>query len=198
MNAPIEVVYQTGQTIYSILISEEDGAAWNETDQVWETYNSGHWAKYAVHLTEYTGSGYYRAAYPIAAPSFLTTDLLFAQSGGSPALGDTPVTAIYHSQGENVAAAANSWTAAHNMGAALRTQQVGAISGTPPDATTLPTNLTNSSADAYAGRAIIMTSGALIQQASFITEYDGTTFTLTTSGFPSGGTPVNGDEFIII
>lgn len=198
MNAPIELVYQTGQTVYAVLVSEEDGTIWNETDQVWETYNSGHWAKYAVLLTEYTGSGYYRAAYPISTPAFLSTDLLFVQNGGSPALGDTPATAIYHSQGENIASAANSWVAAHNMGSALGTQQVGEISGTPPDAVTLPTNLTSSSADAYAGRAIIMTSGALIQQASFITGYDGTTFILTTNGFPSGGTPASGDKFIII
>lgn len=198
MNGPLEAVYQTSQNLYAVLVSPVDGKVWNENTQLWENYNSGHWSQYAVVMTEYSGSGYYRASYPIASPAVLSTDLIFARNGGSPALGDTPVTQVYHSQGENVGAVGNSWTSAQNMTYALGSQQLGSILGTPSSPTVLPTNLTSTETDAYAGRAVIMTGGTLIQQASFITAYDGTLFTLTINGFPSGGTPANGDTFIII
>lgn len=198
MNAPIEALYQTGQNLYAVLISPVDGTVWNQNTQLFEAYNSGHWSQYAVPLTEYSGSGYYRAAYPIASPTVLSTDVIYLRAGGSPTLGDSPATNLEQSQGVNIGAAANSWQAGQNMGIALGTQQVGAISGTPSSPTLLPTNLTNSHLDAYAGRAIVMTSGALIQQASFVTAYDQTLFILTITGFPSGATPANSDTFIII
>lgn len=197
MNAPIQAVYTTGMNLYSVLISPVDGKVWNETGQAWENYNSGHWSQYAVVLTEYSESGYYRASYPISSPSVLSTDLIFARNGGSPALGDTPVTNIYQSQGENVGAVGNSWTSAQNMAFALGSQQIGAISGTPTSDVLFATNLSSLQIDTYAGRALIMTSGVFIQQAAYITAYDGAG-NLTINGLPSGGTPSNGDTFIII
>lgn len=198
MNGPIQAIYATGSTLYAILINPVDGTVWNESNTAWETYNVSHWPQYAVPLTEYTGSGYYRASYPISSPNVLTTELVFVQGGGSPAAGDPPATSIYQSQGTNVGAVGNLWQSAQNMAFALGTQQIGAISGTPSTPTLLPTNLTNTHDDAYAGRAIIMTSGSLIQQASPITAYDGTAFVLTIVGFPSGQTPSNTNTFIII
>lgn len=198
MNAPIQSIYQTGQTLYAILISPVNGFVWNQMNQVFESYNSGHWSQYAIVMAEYSGSGYYRAAYPIAAPSVLTTDVIYVQGGGSPTLGDTPAANLYQSQGSNIGAVGNLWQSAQNMSFALGSQQIGSILGTPSTAVLLPTNLTNVHSDAYAGRVVIMTSGALIQQASPITAYDGVLFTLTIVGFPSGSTPSNGDTFIVI
>lgn len=198
MNAPLQALYQTGSNLYAVLFNPVDGTVWNNITQLWVTYSAGAWANYAVTLTEYPSSGYYRAAYPIATPTVLSSDVVFVRAGGSPAVGDSPVTSIFQSQGANVAAAGNSWQAGQNMAAAVGSQQVGAIFGTPPSALILTTNLTNTHDDAYAGRAVIMTSGLLIQQAAFITAYDGTLFTLTINGFPSGATPANGNTFIIV
>ncbi len=197
MNAPIQGLYSTGQNLYAVLISNVNGYVWNQQDSAWEAYDAGHWSQYAIAMTEYSGSGYYRVAYPIASPTILSTDLVFVRGGGSPALGDSPAAAPYQSQGVNVGAVGNSWQAGQNMGLALGTQQVGIV-GASPTATVITTNLTNDEDDAYAGRAIIMTSGDLIQQASPITGYDGTTFDLTITGFPSGLTPTAADTFIII
>lgn len=198
MNAPIQAVYQTLQNLYAVLVNPVDGTVYNAVTPGWEAYNSGHWSQYAVALTEYAGSGYYRAAYPIASPTVLSTDLIYVRAGGTPALGDPPATSIGQSQGVNVGAAGNSWQGGQNFAATVRSQQVGAVSGTPASPLLIPTNLTNGQLNAYAGRAIIMTSGTLIQQASFITAYDGGTFILTINGFPSGSTPANLDTFIII
>lgn len=197
MNAPIQAIYSSGQNLYAVLVNP-DGTVWNQNLSVWETYNSAHWPQYAVVLTEYTGSGFYRAAYPIAEPDALSTDIIYTRVGGTPALGDTPASNLYQSQGANVGAVGNYWQSAQNMAFALGTQQLGAIVGTPVDSKTLATDLTNTELDAYAGRVIIMTSGTLIQQASPITAYDGTTFTLTITGFPSGSTPANTDTFVIV
>lgn len=198
MNAPIQAVYQTLQNLYAVLVNPVDGTVYNTVTPGWEAYNSGHWAQYAVVLTEYAGSGYYRAAYPIAVPTVLSTDLIYVRAGGSPALGDPPATSIGQSQGVNVGAAGNSWQGGQNFGIATETQEVGLISGTPASPLLLPTNLTNNQLNAYAGAAIIMTSGVLVKQRSFVTAYDGTSFILTINGFPSGGTPANGDSFILI
>lgn len=197
MNAPIQAIWQSGQDLYAILISQVDGTVWNQNTQAWESYNSGHWSQYAVPLTEYTGSGYYRGAYPIASPSMLSSEIIYVRSGGSPSLSDVPATNLIQSQGVNVAAAGNSWQAGQNFAFTVGTQQIGAISGTPASPTLLPTDLTSDQLDAYAGRAIIMTSGILIQQASYITMYDGAG-NLTIQGFPSASTPANSDTFIII
>lgn len=198
MNAPIQSLYQTGQNLYAILINPVDGTVYNTVTPGWEAYNAGHWASYAVPLTEYAGSGYYRASYPIVVPTVLSTEAIYVRAGGSPVLGDAPATNLGQSQGVNVGAAANSWQGGQNFGAAVGSQQIGAVFGTPPSPTLITTNLTSNQLNAYAGRAIIMTSGTLIQQASFITAYDGVLFTLTINGFPSGSTPANGDTFIII
>lgn len=197
MNAPLQVVFQTAQTVYAVLINPVDGTVWNNVTPGWEAYNAGHWAQYAVVLTEYPSSGYYRAVYPIAAPTVLTTDLYFSQAGGSPTVGDPAITGIQQSQGVNVAAAGNSLQAGKNFAAVTGSEQIGAISGTPGSATLLPTNLISNAPGTYASSAIRMTSGLLAQQTAFITGYDGAG-SLTINGFPSGATPADGDSFVIL
>lgn len=200
MNAPIQAVYQVTQNLYAVIFNNDDGKVWNQTSQLWETYSSVNWVNYAVPLTEYTGSGYYRAAYPIPANllASLTTELIYARAGAFPALGDTPASNLFQSQGANVAAVGNLWQPAQNMAKALGTQQLGAIVGTPATPYLLTTDLTSTEIDTYAGRTVLMTSGALNQQASRITAFDPGLNTLTILGFPSGVAPADTDTFVII
>ena len=71
------------------------------------------------------------------------------------------------------------------------TAQTGTLSTTQ-----MTTNLTEATADHYIGRTILWTSGVLTDQATDITDYDGTggllTFTATTEA------PSNNDTFIIV
>src|ERR1035437_7064019 len=118
-NAPIESVYQVGQTLYAVAINPVDGTVWRFDTSVWESFSAGHWASYAIPLSEYSGSGYYRAAYPITTPTVLATEVIYVQAGGTPTLGDVPATALGHSQGANVAAIGQSVPSANML--ALRT-----------------------------------------------------------------------------
>lgn len=195
-NAPILAQYTPAQTIYGASVRDSDGFWWNVTNSLWEAFVSGHWSQYAIAMAEFTGSGIYRAAYPIATPVALTTEFIFAQSGGSPVLGDQSLT-FYKSQGQNIAAIGNAWQNAQNLAAVTGTEQIGAISGTPTSAVLLPTNLTSVALSAYAGSSIRMTSGALVQQTAYITGYDGAG-NITINGFPSGATPASGDLFVIL
>lgn len=197
MNVPITATYTVGATLYAVITSPA-GTFWNTISQTFEAFNAGNWAQYAVPMAEYPGTSYYSAAYPTGIAGVLTSELLFAQAGGSPALSDAPAFTVIQSQGKNVGAVGNLWQSAQNMAFSLGTQQLGAIVGTPVSSLVLPTNLTSTELDAYAGRAVIMTSGALAQQGSRINAYDNVLFTLTIVGFPSGGTPANTDTFVII
>lgn len=197
-NAKIQALYATGNNLYAVLINPATSQFYNNMISVWEAYNPAHWGVYAVPMAEAAGSGYYSAFYPIPPNSqVLSTDIIYAQAGGSPMLGDVVASNIYSSQGVNIGAVGNSAQAGQNMGFALGTQRVGAINGTPPSATLLLTNLTSTEVGAYAGRAIIMTSGLLVEQASLITGYDGAG-NLTIVPLPSGGTPASSDTFIIV
>lgn len=195
MNAPIQALYSTGQTLYAVLVSPVDGAVWNQVDEEWQEYSAGAWAQYAVPLTEYAGSGYYRAAYPIADPSFLSTDLVFLQGGGSPALGDSPIAPVSQSQGANVASVAGEVASARSLGASLSSQRVGAVVGTPT-ALTLVSDLSDATDDAFIGRILIMTSGDAAAQVQYISAYDGATKAVTLAG-PLVTVPSDGDEFVI-
>lgn len=73
------------------------------------------------------------------------------------------------------------------------------VSGTAqgtPTATLIDTDLTEATNDHYNGRILIFTSGANINQARTITDYNGTTKELTTDAFTEA--PAAGDAFIIV
>lgn len=197
MNVPITATYTVGATLYAVVVSPA-GTFWNTGSLTLETFSAGSWSQYAVPMTEYPGTSYYSAAYPAGITGVLTSELLFSQAGGSPSLSDAPAFTVIQSQGKNVGSVGNLWQSAQNMAFALGTQQLGAIVGTPTSGVLLPTNLTSTQLDAYAGRAVVMTSGVLFQQGSRINAYDPSLFTLTIVGFPSGHSPANSDTFIII
>lgn len=62
--------------------------------------------------------------------------------------------------------------------------------------TVVNTNLTEATNDHYNGRSIVFTSGALLQQAATITDYNGTTKALTVSTLTEA--PANTDAFVIV
>lgn len=91
MAAPIEVVSQSGQTLYAV-VHNTTGQLWNGT--TFETFTAGHWSSYATSLVEQasggTGTGYYIGAFPSAIGSGKYSIVLY-QSGGSPTLGDVAI-----------------------------------------------------------------------------------------------------------
>jgi len=96
----------------------------------------------------------------------------------------------------NVAQISGDSTAADNLGESATAIVVGAaITGTL-STTQMTTNLTETTDDHYIGRTIIWTTGVLANQATDITDYDGTskmlTFTATTEA------PSNTDTFVIV
>lgn len=202
MALTIETIYQTGATLYSVIRRRSDGQVWNTTLNAgagaFEAYNVGHWGQYAIPLVEQANSGYYAGTYPVGIVNTLTSEVLYVQAGGSPVVGDAPPFNIGMSQGQSVAAVVGNALDAANMGAALGTQVLGAAVGSVPGPLSVTTNLTSTVDDAYLGRVIIWTSGAMAKQAARISGYDGTAKVITVLSWPSALTPSNGDAFIIV
>lgn len=81
------------------------------------------------------------------------------------------------------------------------------ISGTVDDTATAPTStafesddITETTADHYIGRVLVMTSGSLAGEATTITDYaiNGGRGVFTFTAFPSGETVANDDTFVIV
>ena len=194
MSNPIETGYITGRTIYVVI--HYNGQVWNTGTNLFENYNSAHWANYAISLNEQSGSGYYSASYPsqIAAGT-LSTEVIYQQTGGSPALGDT-IIGLGASQGVNMMQVAYDQNAVLNFQKSASTiVQATAVTGTL-STTQMTTNLTVAVNDFYVGRIIIWTSGSLQNQATNITAYDGATKKLTFTAVTSA--PANNDTFVIV
>lgn len=195
MSIPIEVAYNSGATLYAI-IHHPDGRTWNNLSQIFEAYNSAHWAQYAVPVTEQGASGYYRGVYPAAISGVLTTELIYVQGGGSPAISDVPSIGVGQSQGQNIGALAGDAVAAANQAKACGSMiTAAAISGTLTNVQ-MTTNLPDTTDDVYIGRIIVWTSGALLRQVANVTAYQGSARKLTYS--PVNGVPGIGDTFVIV
>lgn len=72
-----------------------------------------------------------------------------------------------------------------------------AVTGTL-SSTSCTTNLTEATDDAYNDGVIVWLSGVLTGQKLAITDYNGTTKTLTYEATKTGESPSNGDEFVIV
>jgi len=121
-----------------------------------------------------------------------TTAAGFATSGDIAALNDfDPAT-----DGVNVTQIAGSTEAADDLSASASTiERAQAAAGTLTT-TAMTTNLTEDTDDHYNGRIIIWTSGALRNQATNITDYNGTTKELTFTAVTEA--PTAGDTFVIV
>lgn len=81
----------------------------------------------------------------------------------------------------------------------LNNQRLGVVSSTcaaGSTTTTVETNLTEATDDHYNGRIVVFTSGALLGQASNITDYNGTSKALTVTALTES--PANTDSFLIV
>lgn len=95
----------------------------------------------------------------------------------------------------DVTKVSGSATAADNLEAGA----LGVVSSTcaaGSTTTSVVTNLTEATNDHYNGRTIVFTSGALAGQASSITDYSGSSKTLTVSALTEA--PANTDAFVIV
>lgn len=198
---PLDVIYTPGSVLYAVIHGILSGApvVWNPTLLSgfgdWEAYNSAHWAQYAIPVTEQTGSGYYAAVYPAHIVDVLTSEVFYAQGGGSPALGDAPAI-LAHSQGVNAQGVGADAVAADNLQAALASEQTGVAAGVPT-ASVVPSSLINAQANAYAGRVCLFTTGAAAQCAARIVAYAVTNGVLTFAA-PLPVAPAAGDKFVIV
>lgn len=192
---PIEAIYLVGANLY-VVIHAPDGTVWNNNTLAFEAYNASDWADYAVALTEQAGSGYYRGAYPAVIAGVLTTEVLYERVGGSPAISDAPPKGMMQSQGADVGAIAGDQPAAANLGVAAASEVRGkAVTGTL-STSQATTDLTQPLNDAYAGRTVLWTSGALKGVAAGITAYAASNGLLSFTTLPTA--PANGDKFIIV
>ena len=98
--------------------------------------------------------------------------------------------------GVDVASISTSTEAADNLEASAETIVVGAAQTGTLSTTQMTTNLTEVTDDHYNGRTIIWTSGVLQDQATDITDYNGTTKMLTFTAVTEA--PSNSDTFIIV
>lgn len=192
---PIETIYLVGSNLY-VIIHAPNGTVWNDNSQAFESYNASNWADYAVHLVEQAGSGYYLGTYPAAIAGVLTTEVLYERVGGAPAISDAPPKGMMQSQGADVGAIAGDQPAAQNLSAAAASEVRGkAVTGTL-STSQATTDLTQALNDAYAGRTVIFTSGALKGIAAGITAYGASNGLLSFTTLPVA--PSNGDTFIIV
>lgn len=193
----IEAYFTVAQTLYVFQFNRITGQVWNNNTLAFETWNSAHWTQYAIALTEKSLSGYYTATRPVGLASYLVTDVLYQQAGGSPASSDAPPQALNRSQGENVAAISGDALAGPtNLQQVLASQTQGAVAAGTITTSSFPTNLTNATAGAYSGRTLYMTSGAANGMAALIANYAVANGVLTLSGGLSVA-PSAADTFVI-
>ncbi len=193
-DSPIETGYTTGQTVY-VVRHNPDGTVWNTDSQAWEAYNSSHWTDYAIELAEQTGSGYYRAAQTIPNLDVLTTDVLYNQAGGAPALGDTLI-GIGQSQGTNLFALNSSVASAANLQKSAGSMLPGTVQSGSNTTAQIVSNLTGATNNLYNGRVIIFLTGNAAGSAAIATGYNHTNHILTFTTVAIA--PTAGDTFIIV
>ncbi len=194
---PLEVAYQSGATLYFI-IHNRNGTVWNNDTVMFESYNPSNWVSYSLSLVEQSGSGYYRASLPSGIGDALVTECTYNQQGNTPNISDAsagPI-GIGQSQGVDIAAVVHNEDAASNMQVNLLQLVQGlAVSGAL-STTQIPTDLSSSANNLYVGRLIIFTSGALMQEVSTITAYNGVSKVLSFNALTS--VPSTGDAFLIV
>lgn len=199
MSSNIEYAYIPGRTLYAV--DELNGQFWNTQSSAREAFNSLNWAHYAIPLSEYTGTGIYFAVYPAAIPTGqLATQIIYQQNGSSPVIPGTPggdsFLSMGQSQGANLQTIGGNGAAAVNLALSAGTILAGAaVSGTL-STTQMTTNLPATVDSTYVGRVVIWTSGALLNQASNITAYLGSSRRLTFAAKTSA--PAIGDTFVIV
>lgn len=202
MRMPIETIQATGLSIYVVIVNgdtegADNGKVWNTTLNAgaggWQTYVSGNWAQYAIPLTEYAGSGYYRGTYPSGIGAVVTSEVVYIN--GAPALGDVPQ-GIGQSQGTNIMSVDGDADVAASLQRSLSTMVRGAVIAGTLTNKSFPTDVVNANDNAFVGRSLLFATGTLAGQGSRIVSYESSTGIITVSG-PFTGAPAADDVFVI-
>ncbi len=202
MSVPIVTQYLSGRSVYAVIWNPTTGLFWNKDTAAWESYNQANWTHYAIPFVEYVSSGIYRVPYPSSiAAGILSTEFVYQQNGATPVLpalpgGDSFLT-LMQSQGSNVQTIAGDGTAPANMAAAADVIiPDGVVAAGTITASSFPTNLTNTKAQAYVGRVIAFTSGICLGQETNITGYAVLNGVLTVTALTDAPSP--GDTFVVL
>jgi hypothetical protein len=200
----------TGNTgNYDHIRSLTSGQVWNGSAM--ESWNIAHWSNYVVAAPEQPGSGCYVANPPVALPADYYQYVLYTPLGGSPASGDTPVfdrdfqfdgtNVIWLGSGLNIAKINGSAQAASDLALSASAMVPGQAAAGTLTTNQMTTNLTNTLANAYAGRILVFTAGGNAGKALLITAYVVTGGMLTMIGYNNqvlATPPLPGDAFIIV
>lgn len=200
MSSRIESVFQPNQTLYLVIHDPALNLVWNPTLNAgaggWEAYNSAHWLQYAIPMTEQANSGYYSAPYPAGIANVLTTEVVYQQGGGAPALGDGTI-GIGQSQGSNLAAVDGDAAQPAKLQASLSTMIIATVQAGAITAQSFPTDLPDVVDNVYQGRVALFKTGGLIREAGTIIGYTALTQKLTFSA-PFTSAPLAGDQLVIV
>lgn len=196
---PIEILALAVDAPY-FRAKHPDGRSFRMDTLVWESHDAAHWANYIRAFT--FEAGYARATYPDGTVfDVLPTEVIHqpAKDGDGnavdPASGDTAI-GLGQSQGENIFTLNGSTTASEKLGIAQDTQQLGAVVAGTLLVGTLTTDLPATVDNAYRGRSVIFTSGALVKMAFAITGFIASTGTITFTPAPVAA--AIGDTFIVV
>ncbi len=107
-----------------------------------------------------------------------------------------PAALVTGRMSSDAVAISGSTAAADNLEASAEVIVTGTAQTGTLSTTVMTSNLTEATDDHYIGRIIIWTSGALLGQATDITDYSGTNGTLTYTAVTEA--PSNGDTFVIV
>lgn len=178
----VETIGPTGMSLYFVVFNQL-GQVWRTTLNAgaggWEAYDSGHWAQYAIAMTEKTGSGYYSGAFPENIEGYLTTEVIY--NNATPTLGDAPY-GLGQSQGANVAAVGGVADVAATLERSLTSMVRGTVIAGTLTESAFTTSIINSEVNAFKGRAIYFASGTLAGQGGIISEFDPITGLVTIAG----------------
>ena len=108
----------------------------------------------------------------------------------------TTTTNVTNQVTANVTAISGDSAAADSLEASLETLVTGTATGVPTTTTMADSTLTEATDDHYNGRVIIWRTGALAQQATDITSYNGTTKTFTFTATTNAASA--GDAYVIV
>lgn len=181
MGGVIPALAATGQISFTVYMDKVTGFLW--TGLTMESFNPSHWSSYAIAAVEQAGSGRYISSIPATLPAgkYWVSPYLQVNPGG-PAIGvDTPLdilslnwdgtNIVDISSALNVGQINGSAVAAAYLALGVQLYVPGAAASGTLTTSQMTTNLTNTIANAYAGRILIFTSGANLGVAALITAY---------------------------
>lgn len=222
MGTSVIIPHVTGASYIRGVVINDAGEYWNISGTpAFEEYDAGNIDDYGIAAAEDGSTGIYRFTFPSGIPLGTYTALGLDAAAASLAETDFPAVAVgevawdgtdllgLSGIGSRLPAAlvsdrmsadsvaiSGSTAAANKLKASAETIETGAATAITLSTTQMSTNLTEVTDDHYNGRIIIWTSGVLIRQATDITNYNGTTKTLTFTAVTEA--PSDANTFIIV